>query len=268
MFNKVVSLFLVTVIGLSCVGCGVKVEPNITTPKDIETTQSTQLPDLETKDVTQKIESTEAIESTEITEPEETNTFDTTDIKNLNEMAQNISKDINGSIGYLLNYAKEKGYQNFALINSNKALYDEELCSKLEKLDVPFMTNFCLLAQNVDNEYSYFRYKYNSVSKLMEIEEEPLIDNSKEKQIETIGYIDEYNLMYTKIVSNDNTFEIFSNENGKIAVRNKLDVTTYIEGIDEGIQTTFTTFSKTYDKYLNSMKKLEFSKDVDNLKSY
>ena len=268
MFNKVVSLFLVIVIGLSCVGCGVKVEPDITTPKDIKTTQSTQLPDLETYDVeSETTEQTETTESTEI-ESNETTMLDTTDIKNLNEMTQEISKDINGSIGYLLNYAKEKGYQNFALLISNKALYDEELCSKLEKLDAPFMTNFCFLAQNVDNEYSYFRYKYNEVSKLLEIEEEPLLEETKEKQIDTIGYLDEYNLMYTKIVSKDNTFEVFSNASGKIAVRNKLDVTTYIEGIDDGIPTSFTTFSKTYDKYLKNMKKIEFSKDVDNLKSY
>lgn len=266
MFNKVVSLFLVTVIGLSCVGCGIKVEPDVTTPQDIKTTQSTQLPDLETHDVEPVTQ--EATEQTESTESEEKTMLDTTDIKNLNEMTQEISKDINGSIGYLLNYAKEKGYQNFALLVSNKALYDEELCSKLEKLDAPFMTNFCLLAQNVDNEYSYFRYKYNEVSKLLEIEEEPLLENTKEKQIETIGYIEEYNLMYTEIVSKDNTFEVFSNASGKIAVRNKLDVTTYIDGIDDGISTSFTTFSKTYDKYLNSMKKIEFSKDMDNLKSY
>ena len=103
---------------------------------------------------------------------------------------------------------------------------------------------------------------------MLEIEEEPLLDNTKEKQIETIGYIEEYNLMYTEIVSKDNTFEVFSNASGKIAVRNKLDVTTYIDGIDDGISTSFTTFSKTYDKYLNSMKKIEFSKDIENLKSY
>ena len=99
MFNKVVSLFLVTVIGLSCVGCGIKVEPDITTPQDIKTTQSTQLPDLETHDV--ESETQEPTESTESTESNETTMLDTTDIKNLNEMTQEISKDINGSIGYL-----------------------------------------------------------------------------------------------------------------------------------------------------------------------
>ena len=77
MFNKVVSLFLVTVIGLSCVGCGVKVEQDITTPQDIKTTQSTQLPDLETHDV-----DSETQETTESTESEETTMLDTTDIKN------------------------------------------------------------------------------------------------------------------------------------------------------------------------------------------
>lgn len=225
---------------------------------------------IESTENTEAIENTEATENTELpdnTQEEETDSYDTTEIVNINEMSQEISKNIDGSIGYLLDYAKEKGYQNFAMLTS-KSLYDEELCDKLNKLNVPFSTNFCLLAQNVDNEYSYFRYKYIEASKRMEIEEEPLIDQRKDKSIEMVGFNIEYNLLYTKIISGKDTFEIFSNDSGKIAVRNKLDVTTYINGIDDGIKTTYDSFSKTYAKYMNKLDKIEFSKDAESLRTY
>ena len=267
MKKKVVSLFLVTVIGLGCIGCGVKVEPKATQAPLTQTEVQTETKVQETQ-IQETEQATEQATEQDVETTEETNFFATSEITNLNEMVQEISKNVNGSAGYLLDQAKEKGYQNFAMIVSNKGLYDEELCSKLEKLDIPFTVNFCLLAKNVDNEYSYFYYKYNDVNKMMEIEEEPLIDNTKGKVLDSIGFIKEYNLMYTKIISDENTFEIFSNENGKIAVRNKLDVTTYINGVDDGIATSYTTFSKTYDKYIGGMKEVEFSKDIDNIKSY
>lgn len=259
---------ILSVILLSCVlgGCGIHITPK-TEEKPIEENL-----EIETQEERESINDLKNIQSTQIesteTQIEETNIYGSSDIVNLNEMINNISKNVNGSIGYLLEYAQTEGYQNFALLVSNKSLYDEELEILLNKAQVPFDVNFCLLAQNVDNEYTYFRYKYNDLTKNMEIESEPLVDTSKDKKIINIGYIKDNNLLYTEIKSQEDTYEIFSNANGNIAIKNKLSVTSYIKDFKDGITTDYTSFSNIYKKYMESMIKIEFSKNVEELRQY
>ena len=74
--------------------------------------------------------------------------------------------------------------------------------------------------------------------------------------------------MYTEIKSQEDTYEIFSNANGNIAIKNKLSVTSYIKDFKDGITTDYTSFSNIYKKYMESMIKIEFSKNVEELRQY
>lgn len=280
MKKKVVCLLLM----LTCIvsGCGVKLEPN-TIEKNVNQEQSVQdnteqltLDDISGTNNEQVLntESTETIQNTEIIEESTESTevedvlYQSEEILNLNEIVKEISANTNGSIGYLFEQAKEKGYQNFALMVTNKSLYDNNLVNILEREKVPITVNFCLLTKNVDNEYAYFKYGLNDITKRIEVVEEPLIEKTKEKKISKIGYIEEHNLLYTCINVNDKVLDIFSNENGNIVVQDKSLVTMYVKDFPTSITSSYDNFSTDYKQYMKGMKEIEFSKTVEELKKY
>lgn len=278
-------IILMCLLGCLATGCGNKDAANTRTftasDTDNISNQNNQEQDLDnqTSEVEKKLE-TQTQEPTQ--EPTQTLTQDTQtteketeklqyyspDITNLPDMAQKISENPQGSIGYLVDYAKEKGYQKFALLVSNDSLYDTNLATKLADAQAPFSTSFCLLAYDIDGNYTYFTYSYNENSKTMEITDKPMVNTSNGKKVESIGMLRGEKILYTEIKNKKDDYEIFSTASGNISVRNKAIVKVYLNGVEDSITATFDSFKKTYKRYLNEKEDLVFTNSAEDIRQY
>lgn len=269
-------IILMCLIGCLTTGCSVSFGNKDTSDTKTFTASSTdnkttEKQDLanQTSEVEKKLETQTQEVTQETTEKEsEQLQYYSPNMTNLTDMAQKISENPQGSIGYLVDCAKEKGYQKFALLVSNDSLYDSDLETMLEEAQAPFATNFCLLAYDIDGNYTYFTYSYNANAKTIEVKDKPMVDTSNGKKIESIGYIPDEKILYTEIKNKDNTFEIFSTASGSISVKNKSIVTVYITGLEDSINATFESFNKTYKKYLNEKEDFVFSKTAEDIRQY
>lgn len=276
-------IILMCLLGCLATGCGNKEASGTKTftasNTDSISNQNNQEQDLDnqTSEIEKKLE-TQTQEQTQIqdlakdtqtTEKEsEKLQYYSPDITNLPDMAQKISENPQGSIGYLVDYAKEKGYQKFALLVSNDSLYDTNLATKLADAQAPFSTSFCLLAYDIDGNYTYFTYSYNETSKTIEITDKPMVNTSNGKNVEAIGMIPDGKILYTEIKNKKDDYEIFSTASGNISVRNKAIVKVYLNGVEDSINATFDSFKKTYKKYLSEKEDLVFTNSADDIRQY
>lgn len=270
-------IILMCLLGCLATGCGNKEASGTKTftasNTDSISNQSNQEQDLDnqTSEVEKKLETqtqTQALEQEPTEKESEKLQYYSPDITNLPDMAQKISENQQGSIGYLVEYAKEKGYQKFALLVSNDSLYDTNLATKLADAQAPFSTSFCLLAYDIDGNYTYFTYSYNETSKTMEITDKPMVNTSNGKKVESIGMIPEGKILYTEIKNKKDDYEIFSTESGNISVRNKAIVKVYLNGVEDSINATFDSFKKTYKKYLSEKEDLVFTNSAEDIRQY